>query len=173
MPVSALPSTPLPPLPPPTRSPRPLAGLIDENSCSAAKKLVLAYLGSIAASAHMAKVADAFETLKAGCTRRLERIAAPLEAMCEKEELCRSLGGIGDAVGSPAVALDHEGLLPMPKYINGAPPSYTSYETYLLRLIVMASLALDNLFLRKLRSALERLGDASRTRERPLWRVPD
>ena len=114
-----------------------MAGLIDENSCSAAKKLVLAYLGSIAASAHMAKVADAFETLKAGCTRRLERIAAPLEAMCEKEELCRRLGGIGDAVGSPAVALDHEGLLPMPKYIVGCPPTDASYEPWLIELIYM------------------------------------
>ena len=114
-----------------------MAGLIDENSCSAAKKLVLAYLGSIAASAHMAKVADAFETLKAGCTRRLERIAAPLEAMCEKEELCRRLGGIGASVGSPAVALDHEGLLPMPKFIKGYPPTDATYEPKLIELIYM------------------------------------
>ena len=86
----------------------------------------------------MAKVADAFETLKAGCTRRLERIAAPLEAMCEKEELCRRLGGIGASVGSPAVALDHEGLLPMPKYILGYPPTDdSSYEQWLIELIYM------------------------------------
>ena len=50
------------------------------------------------------------------------------------------------------------------EYINGNnPPSSTGYETYLLRLIVMASVALDNLFVRKLRSALEALGDPTKT----------
>ena len=51
----------------------------------------------------------------------------------------------------------------MPKYILGIPPADTSYEKYLLRLIVMASVALDNLFVRKLRSALEALGDPTKT----------
>ena len=37
------------------------------------------------------------------------------------------------------------------------------YETHLLRLIVMASVALDNLFVRKLRAALEALGDPTKT----------
>ena len=59
--------------------------------------------------------------------------------------------------------LDDDGLLPMPKYIHGFSPSDTMYEPYLLRLIVMASVALDNLFVRKLRSALEALGDPTKT----------
>ena len=62
------------------------------------------------------------------------------------------------------MALDDAGLLPLPPYIFGFKPSDRSYEPYLLRLIVMASLALDALFSRKLRAALEPFGDASHTR---------
>ena len=139
------------------------AGLIDERSCSAAKKLVLTYIGSIAASSHMAAVGGAFDGLKTACTRRLERIAAPLEAMCEQEELCSRLGSIGASIGSPPVALDDASLLPMPKYFFGAPAAERSYEPYLIELIYMVSLALDDLFVDKLRNALMPFGDGVTT----------
>ena len=103
--------------------------------------------------------------LKTACTRRLERIAAPLEAMCEREELCSRLGSIGASIGSPPVALDDASLLPMPKYIFGAPPDDRSYEPYLIELIYMASLALDDLFVDKLRNALMPFGDDIATLE--------
>ena len=135
------------------------AGLIDERSCGAAKKLVLAYIGSIAASSHMAAVGGAFDGLKTACTRRLERIAAPLDALCEREELCSRLGSIGASIGNPPVALDDALLLPMPKRFHGAYAAERAYEPYLIELIYMVSLALDDLFVDKLRKALMRFGD--------------
>ena len=88
--------------------------------------------------------------LRPGCLYKEERLAA-------------RLGALGEATLGAKVALDDDGLLPMPKFIIGAPPSNSMYEKYLLRLIVMASVALDNLFVRKLRSALEALGDPTKT----------
>lgn len=131
--------------------------------CAAAKALFLGYLGSVAAAAHMAAAPRAFAELKKAMEARLEVIAAPLERLYEEERLGARLGALGEATLGAKVALDDDGLLPMPKYIHGALPSSTSYEPYLLRLIVMASVALDNLFVRKLRSALEALGDPTKT----------
>lgn len=130
---------------------------------AAAKALFLGYLGSVAAAAHMAAAPRAFAELKKAMEARLEVIAAPLERLYEEERLGARLGALGEATLGAKVALDDDGLLPMPKYIHGYPPSSTSYETHLLRLIVMASVALDNLFVRKLRSALEALGDPTKT----------
>ena len=107
----------------------------------------------------MAAVGGAFDGLKTACTRRLERIAAPLEAMCEREELCSRLGSIGASIGSPPVALDDALLLPMPKHIFGVPGADRGYEPYLIELIYMVSLALDDLFVDKLRNALMPFGD--------------
>ena len=131
--------------------------------CAAAKALFLGYLGSVAAVAHMAAAPRAFAELKKAMEARLEVIAAPLERLYEEERLGARLGALGEATLGAKVALDDDGLLPMPKRIWGNPPSSTSYEKYLLRLIVMASVALDNLFVRKLRSALEALGDPTKT----------
>ena len=131
--------------------------------CAAAKALFLGYLGSVAAAAHMAAAPRAFAELKKAMEARLEVIAAPLERLYEEERLGARLGALGEATLGAKVALDDDGLLPMPKYILGNPPSSTLYETFLLRLIVMASVALDNLFVRKLRSALEALGDPTKT----------
>ena len=131
--------------------------------CAAVKALFLGYLGSVAAAAHMAAAPRAFAELKKAMEARLEVIAAPLERLYEEERLGARLGALGEATLGAKVALDDDGLLPMPKYIMGFPPSETSYEPYLLRLIVMASVALDNLFVRKLRSALEALGDPTKT----------
>jgi len=131
--------------------------------CAAVKALFLGYLGSVAAAAHMAAAPRAFAELKKAMEARLEVIAAPLERLYEEEGLGARLGALGEATLGAKVALDDDGLLPMPKYIMGAPPSETTYEKYLLRLIVMASVALDNLFVRKLRSALEALGDPTKT----------
>ena len=132
--------------------------------CAAVKALFLGYLGSVAAAAHMAAAPRAFAELKKAMKARLEVIAAPLERLYEEEQLGSRLGALGEATLGAKVALDDDGLLPMPKVINGDnPPSSTSYEPYLLRLIVMASVALDNLFVRKLRSALEALGDPTKT----------
>ena len=131
--------------------------------CAAAKALFLGYLGSVAAAAHLAAAPRAFAELKKAMEARLEVIAAPLERLYEEERLGARLGALGEATLGAKVALDDDGLLPMPKYVMGIPPSSTSYEPYLLRLIVMASVALDNLFVRKLRSALEALGDPTKT----------
>ena len=131
--------------------------------CAAAKTLFLGYLGSVAAAAHLAAAPRAFAELKAAMEARLEVIAAPLERLYKEERLGALLGALGEATLGAKVALDDDGLLPMPKYISGSPPSDTSYETFLLRLIVMASVALDDLFVRKLRSALEALGDPTKT----------
>ena len=131
--------------------------------CAAVKTLFLGYLGSVAAAAHMAAAPRAFAELKKAMEARLEVIAAPLERLYEEERLGARLGALGEATLGAKVALDDDGLLPMPKYIMGYPPSATTYETHLLRLIVMASVALDNLFVRKLRSALEALGDPTKT----------
>lgn len=131
--------------------------------CAAAKALFLGYLGSVAAAAHLAAAPRAFAELKKAMEARLEVIAAPLERLYEEERLGARLGALGEATLGAKVALDDDGLLPMPKYIRGYPPSSTSYEPYLLRLIVVASVALDNLFVRKLRSALEALGDPTKT----------
>ena len=131
--------------------------------CAAVKALFLGYLGSVAAAAHMAAAPRAFAELKKAMEARLEVIAAPLERLYEEERLGARLGALGEATLGAKVALDDDGLLPMPKRIMGAPPSDTMYETFLLRLIVMASVALDNLFVRKLRSALEALGDPTKT----------
>ena len=132
--------------------------------CAAVKALFLGYLGSVAAAAHMAAAPRAFAELKKAMEARLEVIAAPLERLYEEERLGARLAALGEATLGAKVALDDDGLLPMPKYIHGGnPPSSTSYEPYLLRLIVMASVALDNLFVRKLRSALEALGDPTKT----------
>ena len=138
-------------------------GLIDVAKCAAVKTLFLGYLGSVAAAAHLAAAPRAFDELKAAMVARLEVIAAPLERLYKEERLGARLGALGEATLGAKVVLDDDGLLPMPKYIWGAPPSSTSYETYLLRLIVMASVALDNLFVRKLRAALEALGDPTKT----------
>ena len=131
--------------------------------CAAVKALFLGYLGSVAAAAYMAAAPRAFAELKEAMEARLEVIAAPLERLYEEERLGARLGALGEATLGAKVALDDDGLLPMPKLIHGAPPSHTTYEPYLLRLIVMASVALDNLFVRKLRSALEALGDPTKT----------
>ena len=132
--------------------------------CAAVKALFLGYLGSVAAAAHMAAAPRAFAELKKAMEARLEVIAAPLERLYEEERLGARLGALGEATLGAKVALDDDGLLPMPKFIHGGnPPSSTVYEKYLLRLIVMASVALDNLFVRKLRSALEALGDPAKT----------
>ena len=137
------------------------AGLLDAPglACKAAKALVLAYLGSIAASAHMAAVEGAFDALKKACVERLEHIAAPLEEVCTTQDLCALLGSVGAAVGSPPVALDHPRLLPMPKYIKGAPPTERDYEPYLIEYIHMASLALDDPFVDRVVEALKPFGD--------------
>ena len=131
--------------------------------CAAVKALFLGYLGSVAAAAHMAAAPRAFAELKEAMEARLEVIAAPLERLYKEEGLGARLGALGEATLGAKVALDDDGLLPMPKYIKFYPPSETLYETFLLRLIVMASVALDNLFVRKLRSALEALGDPTKT----------
>ena len=131
--------------------------------CAAVKALFLGYLGSVAAAAHMAAAPRAFAELKKAMEARLEVIAAPLERLYEEERLGARLGALGEATLGAKVALDDDGLLPMPKFIFGYAPSGTPYETHLLRLIVMASVALDNLFVRKLRSALEALGDPTKT----------
>ena len=131
--------------------------------CAAVKALFLGYLGSVAAAAHMAAAPRAFAELKKAMEARLEVIAAPLERLYEEERLGARLGALGEATLGAKVALDDDGLLPMPKYIWGNAPSDTAYEACLLRLIVMASVALDNLFVRKLRSALEALGDPTKT----------
>ena len=131
--------------------------------CAAVKTLFLGYLGSVAAAAHLAAAPRAFTELKEAMEARLEVIAAPLERLYKEEQLGARLGALGEATLGAKVVLDDDGLLPMPKYIYGNPPSSTTYETFLLRLIVMASVALDNLFVRKLRSALEALGDPTKT----------
>ena len=133
------------------------------SKCAAAKALFLGYLGSVAAAAYMAAAPRAFAELKKAMEARLDVIAAPLERLYEEKRLGARLGALGEATLGAKVALDDDGLLPMPKCIHGYLPSSTSYETYLLRLIVMASVALDNLFVRKLRSALEALGDPTKT----------
>ena len=138
-------------------------GLIDVAKCAAVKTLFLGYLGSVAAAAHLAAAPRAFTELKAAMMARLDVIAAPLERLYKEERLGARLGALGEATLGAKVALDDDGLLPMPKFIHGCAPSDTAYETYLLRLIVMASVALDNLFVRKLRSALEALGDPTKT----------
>ena len=138
-------------------------GLIDVAKCAAVKTLFLGYLGSVAAAAHLAAAPRAFDELKAAMVARLEVIASPLERLYEEERLGALLGALGEATHGAKVVLDDDGLLPLPKYIHSFPPSSTSYETYLLRLIVMASVALDNLFVRKLRAALEALGDPAKT----------
>ena len=139
-------------------------GLIDVAKCAAVKALFLGHLGSVAAAAHMATAPRAFAELKKAMEARLEVIAAPLERLYEEERLGARLGALGEATLGAKVALDDDGLLPMPTYIfYGFAPSDTAYERYLLRLIVMASVALDNLFVRKLRSALEALGDPTKT----------
>ena len=131
--------------------------------CAAVKTLFLGYLGSVAAAAHLAAAPRAFGELKAVMDARLAVIAAPLERLYKEEGLGARLGALGEATLGAKVVLDDDGLLPMPKYILGNPPSSTGYETFLLRLIVMASVALDNLFVRKLRAALEALGDPTKT----------
>ena len=123
--------------------------------CAAVKALFLGYLGSVAAAAHMAAAPRAFAELKKAMEARLEVIAAPLERLYEEDRLGARLGALGEATLGAKVALDDDGLLPLPKYVHGSAPEQAAYESYLLRLIVMASLALDRLFLHKLRSALE------------------
>ena len=91
----------------------------------------------------MSKARDAFGGLKAAMRRRLELIAAPLEAIYTEQRLGERLGSLGKATQGAKLALDDAGLLPMPKAIYGTKPSAKSYETFLLRLIVMASIALD------------------------------
>ena len=82
------------------------------------------------------------------------------KARCEREELCSRLGSIGASIGSPPVALDDASLLPMPKYFFGFSPDERTYEPYLIELIYMVSLALDDLFVDKLRDALMPFGDS-------------
>ena len=47
----------------------------------------------------------------------------------------------------------------MPKYIMGALPANRAYEPYLIQLINMASLALDELFVERVVAALTPFGD--------------
>jgi hypothetical protein len=93
--------------------------------CAAAKALFLGYLGSVAAAAHMAAAPRAFAELKKAMEARLEVIAAPLERLYEEERLGARLGALGEATLGAKVALDDDGLLPMPKYIKGYAPSDT------------------------------------------------
>ena len=83
--------------------------------CAAVKTLFLGYLGSVAAAAHMAAAPRAFAELKKAMEARLEVIAAPLERLYEEERLGARLGALGEATLGAKVALDDDGLLPMPK----------------------------------------------------------
>ena len=85
--------------------------------CAAVKALFLGYLGSVAAAAHMAAAPRAFAELKEAMEARLEVIAAPLERLYEEERLGARLGALGEATLGAKVALDDDGLLPMPKNI--------------------------------------------------------
>ena len=115
-------------------------------------------------SAHASSIVpSAFDELKDVMESRLKVIAAPLERLYVEERLAAMLGALGEATHGAKVTLNDDGL-PLPKFVHGAEPSQAAYETYLLRLIVMASLALNNLFMQKLRSALEALGDPTRTK---------
>ena len=117
-------------------------GLIDVAKCAPVKELVKSYIGSVAAAAHM-RTPHAFDALKAAMQARLEVIAAPLERLYVEERLGERLAALGEDTLGLTVALDDAGLLPMPKFIHGYPPSQAAYEKYLLRWIVMASCALN------------------------------
>ena len=97
--------------------------------CAAVKALFLGYLGSVAAAAHMAAAPRAFAELKKAMEARLEVIAAPLERLYEEERLGARLGALGEATLGAKVALDDDGLLPLPKYVHGSAPEQAAYES--------------------------------------------
>eukprot|EP00966_Prymnesium_polylepis_P330302 7385959-Prymnesium_polylepis.3 len=84
---------------------------------------------------------------------RLKIIAEPLD------RIYNSQGAARQGVLGLTVAADDPGLLPLPPYISAKTKEGPAYEPYLMRYIVMASIALDALFTHKLREALEPLGD--------------
>ena len=138
-------------------------GLFDVRQCKPAKKLAAWYYGSIAGVRFMLEKPGTFDGLKAMAEQRLQKIAEPLDARCEREDLLQRLGGIGSAHADASVALDDDGLLPMPPSIWGFQPGTMVYEPYLICLIRMVSLALDDLFVSMLRAALAPLGDSVET----------
>ena len=161
-------------------------GLVDVKKSDPVKELAAAYLGSLGAAAFFDRAPRAFGQLKAAMEKRLAVIAEPLERTYEEEKLGERLSSLGEGKQGAAVRLDDANLLPMPKLINGAPPTDKSYEKYMLRYIVMASLACDGAprpplplparppppspracadpFVRKLRKAIESIGDPSKTK---------
>ena len=137
------------------------AGLIDVDGCAPAKALVKSYIASIAGAAHMSATPSAFDSLKDIMEERLQVIAEPLDVLYLEEGLAEMLGSLGAATQGTTIALDDIGLLPLPFRMNGYWPIDTFYEQRMLLFIVMASIALDDLFQYKLRAALEKLGDSS------------
>ena len=138
-------------------------GLFDVRQCKPAKRLAAWYYGSIAGVRFMTDSPHGFQELKTMAKQRLDQIAAPLDARCAREELLKHLGGIGYPHADMEVALDDRGLLPMPPCVWGAQPSKSYYEPYLIRLIRMVSLAMDEEFVRRLVAALSPLGDSVET----------
>jgi len=134
-------------------------GLIDVAMCKAVKNMVAERLPSVALAAHFVAAPLAFVELKAAMESRLKIIAEPLDRIYNREQLGKVLKGLGAGVLGLTVAADDPGLLPLPPYISAKTKEGPAYEPYLMRYIVMASIALDALFTHKLREALEPLGD--------------
>ena len=118
-------------------------GLVDVKKSDPVKELAAAYLGSLGAAAFFDRAPRAFGQLKAAMEKRLDVIAEPLERTYEEEKLGERLSSLGEGKQGAAVRLDDDLLLPMPKFIMGRPPTDKAYEPYMLRYIVMASLACD------------------------------
>ncbi len=138
------------------------AGHLDTLKTKGVRHLAQWYISSVAGARHMMEAGpEAFDALKRMCDGRLVEIAKPLDTLCEAEQLMRRLGGIGAEHVGAVAALDAPGLLPMPPFVSGIPPHEPAYEGYLIRLIRLVSLALDDLFISRLRAALAPLGDGT------------
>ena len=136
------------------------AGLTEDATTHEAKNLVAKHIGTVAAAVYFDKVPAAFSALKAACTARLDAIARPLEAIYADEGLGEVLGGIGAEWQDLPVRLDDEGLLPVPKHFSWPPqgPDTDIYEDHIMWVIWAVSMALNDGFVAKLRTALARFG---------------
>lgn len=125
--------------------------------CEAAKQLLVAYLGSVAAARFFARDPNAFCTLHALSVSGLRTIQQKLEYIYWHEGLAKALGSIGNDAPERdgGGRQDDEDLLPTFPEIYGYGPTATFYEDDYIDALQMLSCALDKAFFEQVEGTLD------------------
>jgi len=121
-----------------------------------AKKLLIAYLGSVAAARFFARDTNAFKTLHTLAVRGLREIQLRLETVFLGEGLAEILGTLGNDVSERIGGgrQDDPDLLPKFPETLGYGPTATFYEDDYIDALQMLSCALDPAFFQRVQDAL-------------------